>query len=57
MAKKKRTGDDERAGTGRAEERETGKTGPGQPAGAGDRPALTRQSLDRLRRKLKAKYH
>jgi hypothetical protein len=67
MAKKQRTGDDKRAGSGRPDELEAGETGPERPAGAGDRtagegapagrPAVPPQSLERLRRKLKAKYH
>lgn len=66
MAKKSKAGDEEHPGPTdlppAAEE-----MGPTGPAGAGgraagetaptDRPAPTPQSLERLRRKLKAKYH
>jgi hypothetical protein len=67
MAKKQRTGEEEPGNAGRPDATETGETAPEQPRRAASRPggeaapagqpALSRQSLERLRRKLKTKFH
>jgi hypothetical protein len=66
MTRKSKTGDEERSGPP-DQPAVAGRKGPARRTGGGSRaagetapaarPAVTPQSLERLRRKLKAKYH